>query len=490
MSLKKKRPEPHTPQKPSAASGAEKHYAPPHAPTTPGEAEKHHPAPRPPELRHDRERDRPDDREHERDSHCERKHERCDDVHASKIVERTWLYGRTEECEERHDRDYEHDRECHEHDCHCRCHDCHDRDCRCPCHRHRHYHECHGDYGGTGRPTRPPGISTGRLGQGGVLTTGDINAPNIPGVWFGPRKDMDLPYLFLRANPADLGARPVVGAPFWESPDIFILAGVTPALAPPLPPALGQVALAGQPNTIYAHVWNFGNAAANEIVVEFYWVDPSLGISPGSVHLIAQTFMSLGAKGSGKSHAVVKCPEAWTPTFVNGGHECLLVRVWDNPADLPGEPKFDASINRHVGQRNIHVVAPGPKPLGADVLASPPGQPLLLKVGPLYGAPARVAVDRVSPSAVPWLQLHTGKRGVFPAMAAPTGAPALSAPTTTGGGFPTAGGAPQQDVQGDDQYVALTTSDDPPGPGEAHVYRVSATQTGAVFGGYTVVILG
>ena len=117
-------------------------------------------------------------------------------------------------------------------------------------------------------------MSTGRLGQGGVLTPGDINAPNIPGVWFGPRKDMDLPYLFLRANPGDLGARPVVGAPFWESPDIFILAGVTPALAPPLPPALGQVALAGEPNTIYAHVWNFGKAAANEIVVEFYWVNP------------------------------------------------------------------------------------------------------------------------------------------------------------------------------------------------------------------------
>jgi hypothetical protein len=206
--------------------------------------------------------------------------------------------------------------------------------------------------------------------------------------------------------------------------------------------------------------------------------------------LIAQTFMSLGAKGSGKSHAVVKCPEAWTPTFVNGGHECLLVRVWDNPSDLPGEPKFDASINRHVAQRNIHVVAPGPKPLGADVLASPPGQPLLLKVGPLYGAPAKVAVERVSPSAVPWLQLHTGKRGVFPAMAAPTGVPTLSAPTTTGGGFSVTGGAAQQDVQGDDQHVALTTSDNPPGPGEAHVYRVSATQDGAIFGGYTVVILG
>jgi hypothetical protein len=511
MSLKKKRPAPHAPQKPSAATDEKKQCAPPHAPATPGDAAKYRAAPRAPELR--------DEREHYRDSEYEHRHERwsdecrddyrrCDDrregVHPMKIIERTWLYDGEEDCEGRHDRDHErehhyechyHDRDCHQHDCHCRCHHCKDRDCRCHC----HHHPCHGD-GGTGRPTRPPGVSTGRLGQGGDLTTGDINAPNIPGVWFGPRKDMDLPYLFLRANPADLGARPVVGAPFWESPDIFILAGVSPALAPPLPPALGQVALAGQPNTIYAHVWNFGKAAANEIVVEFYWVNPSLGISPGSVQLIGQTFMSLGSKGSGRSHAVVKCPEAWTPTFVNGGHECLLVRVWDNPADLPGEPKFDASINRHVGQRNIHVEAPGamamaksmfkPRALGAGVPPPPLSQPLLINVGPLYGAPAHVAVERVPPTSVPWLQLHTGKRGVFPAMAAPTGVPTLSPPTTAGGGFPGTSGAAQQQVNGDDQQVALTTTDDPPRPGEAHVYRVSAIQAGAVFGGYTVVILG
>ncbi len=410
----------------------------------------------------------------------------------AKVVERTWYYDRDEECEERRAPECERD---------------HDRDDECDGGKGGH----HGPPGRPGRPTRPPGVSTGRLGQGGPLTTGDINAPNIPGVWVGPRADMDLPYLFMRANPADLGARAIVGAPFWESPDIFILAGVTPALAPPLPPALGQVALAGQPNTIYAHVWNFGKAEASEVVVEFYWVDPALGINPGSVHLISQTFTALGAKGSGRSHTVVKCPDAWTPTYVNGGHECLLVRVWDNTSDLPGEPKFDASINRHVAQRNIHVVAPGgpllkpfleAKVVGAPGAApllkpllggAPPpalSQPLLLKVGPLYGAPAQVAVERVSPNSVPWLQLHTGKRGVFPAMAPPTGVPILSPPTTAGGGFPSTGGAAQQHVHGDDQQVAFTTSDDAPGPGEAHVYRVSATQAGATFGGYTIVILG
>ncbi|MEM5404429.1 hypothetical protein [Paraburkholderia unamae] len=309
---------------------------------------------------------------------------------------------------------------------------------------------------------------------------------------------MDLPYLFMRANPGDLGARPVVQAPFWESPDIFILAGVAPDAAPETPPALGQVGLAGKPNTLYAHVWNFGKAAAQEVLVEFYWVNPSLGIDASSVQLIAQTTTSIGARGSGHSHVIVKCPEAWTPTFVNGGHECLLVRVWDNPSDLPGEPKFDASWNRHVAQRNIHVAQPDATPMmmratpGAATLAAKPAltQPLLLQIGRLYGESAQVKVERVSPPAMPWLQLHTGQRGVFPTMATPTGVPSLTPLGPAGGGTPSGPSAGQRDVNVDGQQIGFATSDAAPGPGEAHVYRVSASQNGHVFGGYTVVVVG
>jgi hypothetical protein len=166
--------------------------------------------------------------------------------------------------------------------------------------------------------------------------------------------------------------------------------------------------------------------------------------------------------------------------------------VWDNPSDLPGEPKFDASVNRHVAQRNIHVEAPmGVQMFKANQPSAPAmNQPLLLKVGPLFGASANISVERITPNGMPWLQLHTGQRGVFPAMATPTGEPTLSPPTTGGGGFPSNGGAAQQTVTGDDQHIAFSTNDKAPGPGEAHVYRVSATQDGAIFGGYTVVILG
>lgn len=384
----------------------------------------------------------------------------------------------------------------------CRCHDevgHHASDDR---ERHEHGDECGhhddgpdvgrpGDVGNPNRPGKTVGTSRGRFKDPRGLRPGDFTTDNPPDSWAGPREDLYLPFLFLRANPGDLGARPVVG-PFWESPDVFILAGVDAAIAPAVPPALGQTGLADQPNTLYAHVWNFGNASAPQVVVEFYWCDPTLGIGPAGAHLIGQTMVSLGAKGSGQSHAVVKCPETWTPTYVNGGHECLVVRVWDYTGDALGTPPWDASLNRHVGQRNIHVVPPGGS-LGAALahgaLQNDAG-PLLLRVGPLYGAPAQVSVARVAPHEMPWLQLHTGERGKFPAQATPTGAPLLSRPTAVGGGAPRGGLAGVQHVDGEDQQVALTTSDDPPGPGEAHVYRVTASQGGQVVGGYTVVRLG
>jgi hypothetical protein len=298
----------------------------------------------------------------------------------------------------------------------------------------------------------------------------------------------------MRANAGDLGARPVTG-PFWESPDILLLAGADPATAPDRPPELGQTALAGKPNTLYAHVWNFGLSSAPNVVVEFYWCDPSLGIGPGGVHLIGATALSLGDRSSGRNHTIVKCPVAWIPTFVNGGHECLLVRVWDESSDGLGDPPWDASLNRHVAQRNIHVVAAGDQPHAlllhpGPVLLPVPVAPVTLRVGPLYGEPAEVTVSRTAPNAMPWLQLRTGVRGQFPTAATATGQVQLTPPTTVGGGPAGVGNATTHQVEGDDQQVALVTTDDMPAPGQAHVYRVTASQQGQVFGGYTVVLLG
>ena len=125
--------------------------------------------------------------------------------------------------------------------------------------------------------------------------------------WPGDRGDLYLPFLFMRANAGDLGARPVVGA-FWESPDILLLADVDPAVAPAVPPDLGQTALAGRPNTLYAHVWNFGSRRRRRRR-RVLLVRPDAGHRPGRARtLIGTTSLSLGARGSGRSHAVAKCP--------------------------------------------------------------------------------------------------------------------------------------------------------------------------------------
>jgi hypothetical protein len=333
-----------------------------------------------------------------------------------------------------------------------------------------------GDDGGSsgkdgGRPTRTPGTSDGSLGE--PLTPDDLHDPPGRGQWPGPRKDMQLPYLFMRANPGDTGTRPVQG-PFWESPDVYILAGVHPSAAPPVPPQLGQSALANADNTVYAHVWNLGLAPAREVIVEFYWCDPSLGFNPVGAHLIGSAVTWLAKRGEPDCHRVVKCPQSWVASYTNGGHECLLVRVFDVAGDPLTTPEWDASVNRHLGQRNIHVEAGN----GAAL-----AQPLQLSVGQLFGAPATIMVARHAPATMPWLQLHGGVRGQFPGQAVGTGNLALAAPGQLG----TTG---QLTADGDDAQVVFATGDSPPAAGQAHVYRVTASQQGAVVGGYTVVLLG
>jgi len=45
-------------------------------------------------------------------------------------------------------------------------------------------------------------------------------------------------------------------------------------------------------------------------------------------------------------------------------------------------------------------------------------------------------------------------------------------------------------VHQDGAQVAVGSNDAPPAAGSAHVYRVTASQGGQTFGGYTVVVLG
>lgn len=168
-----------------------------------------------------------------------------------------------------------------------------------------------------------------------------------------------------------------------------------------------------------------------------------------------------------------------------------MVRVSDSQTDPLSKPPWDASQNRHIGQRNIHVMT------AAEAAAKPT---LGIDIGPLFAVPALVKVERANTVTMPWLHLATNSRNLLPGTGLPTGDVGLSPPIPSGAGLPDLGAVPNprgvgligdsHGVTGDGMQVGFVATDGNPGAGNAHVYRVSGSQNGQAFGGYTIVILG
>lgn len=313
----------------------------------------------------------------------------------------------------------------HEIQCDCPCHsskviviccNCHQNEADCDCKEHK---PCCGEAHKPNRPDWPPapGWNAGdepgknplegakddkdknRLFDKGVIdilrTGGGPQGPK-----FGPRKDEYLPYLVVRANAGDRGARPLSSV-FWESPDIFIVPNLEAGLAPNSPTTSAGLAQAGVPNTLWAHVWNLGRAPVYNARVEFYWFDPTLGFNEAAANLIGAVYVDLGHRSSGKAHAHVKCPKSWVPQFLNGRHECLMVRCFEPLTDPLVPNSWDASDDRHVGQRNIHV----------QNATSPAVVQIALRLGCGVGpGPASLEVREVEASKVLWLELLSNKK--------------------------------------------------------------------------------
>jgi hypothetical protein len=353
-----------------------------------------------------------------------------------------------------------------------------------------------------GRPPRgdPSEIPWFRGAIGGILRKGPT---------FGARKDEYLPYLAVRASSSDRGIRPLSGV-FWESPDIFVLPNMDAFTAPLMPPQLGLSAVAGAPNTLYAHVWNLGKSPAYRVRVEFYWFDPTLGISRADSHLIGAAYLDLGDRfthfpdwrqidrpyGSYMSrgaHAIVRCPVTWNPIFVNGGHECLVVRAFEQMKDPLGPDQFSAAASRHVAQRNIAVV----------MSSSPAELDLDLDLG-YSRAPGRVSIDVEvgSASSMEFLTLYAG-RGGPPIMPASSPLVAGLLPPTLRTVSPTRLCRVSFDCRGSmlRDREAFERGCDPVKVGfhaaveeiehnEAYVLRVRQRSDSTVLGGYSVVLLG
>jgi len=145
--------------------------------------------------------------------------------------------------------------------------------------------------------------------------------------------------LLCRTFAGDAGLRPLPSMVFWESPDIVIEG----------PSGDPDVATPGVNNKVKVHIWNLGLADCWSAHVDLYWCDPSVGITPSVANAIGSKVIPIA---SGQ-HSIVTFD--WTPVLLNGGHECLVVQVYDPVAD-PLVAPFNPVQDRHVGQRNVSVV--------------------------------------------------------------------------------------------------------------------------------------
>ncbi len=151
-------------------------------------------------------------------------------------------------------------------------------------------------------------------------------------------------YLFIKDHPADTGAEPLPsGLPFWVSPDITVIKPDG---------TRGTEAVAGQQNQVEVFVNNTGGITAVDAVVDVFHADPSTAFNPMTAALIGQGPLTI----PGYSRAQVTFP--WTPLASESGHRCLLARValFIPPDSYVDGTVFDVVGDRHVSQRNLHVI--------------------------------------------------------------------------------------------------------------------------------------
>jgi hypothetical protein len=154
-------------------------------------------------------------------------------------------------------------------------------------------------------------------------------------------------YLYIRTNPADTGVEPLApGLDFWVSPDIIV---IKPG------GAMGDEAVADQENQLQVIVTNAGGLGATDAYVEAFYANPSTVMTPATATPVGAGFVSI----PGYNTATISFP--WTPPSSEAGHRCLFARVsLAIPFDSYANPTvFDVVGDRHVAQRNVHVLSMG-----------------------------------------------------------------------------------------------------------------------------------
>jgi hypothetical protein len=117
-------------------------------------------------------------------------------------------------------------------------------------------------------------------------------------------------------------------------------------------------------NRIWARIRNRANTNAGNVLVKYYWADPSAGLGPTDWHSIPATPGHPNPVGpfSVPAFGSVDAPYVeWTPSAAPA-HQCLLAIAYinDNPADSdnpdPLVYTFDIPWENNIAQRNVHII--------------------------------------------------------------------------------------------------------------------------------------
>ena len=135
---------------------------------------------------------------------------------------------------------------------------------------------------------------------------------------------------------------------WWESRDIWVVPGTDP-LGPPGSPVAGRKAY------VWARVHNRGDVDVFSARVDYWWSNPTTGVTRTLSTKIGSAFVDVAAGATEE----VLCLVPWIPTFVNGGHECLVCEVISplDPLPSPAPDDFDPPTFHQIGQRNLSVLA-------------------------------------------------------------------------------------------------------------------------------------
>ena len=137
------------------------------------------------------------------------------------------------------------------------------------------------------------------------------------------------------------------GNPWWLSPNVWAVPTSNPN--EPSPGEISPVV-----NTQYFLVANVRNTSSSDVLnaeVYFWWANPSLGIlTTTNANFVGQSSVSVVGNGSNTSLEL----SAWTPSFVNNGHECLIAAVVEGGGPPPAV--LDGANDPTVAQHNLGVV--------------------------------------------------------------------------------------------------------------------------------------